>query len=215
MKKILLFLITLFIFSFAKSSFANSQILYQNYQDEINSAQIYLNKLKTLSAKFIQLNPDSTSIVNGEFFLERPGKLLIRYNSPFKMDYFIINENFIQYDYDLDQVTRADTGKSPLNILLYKGVNLQNNKLMDLTNISSEKNFFELYFVNKTEDLSEEVSGLILKFTKLPVELISIKRVDESGKTTELVLSNIQQDRKFDNTIFNFRRPSKKYPTAK
>ncbi len=215
MKKIFVKIITIIILISISNANADNQVLYRNYQDEINTAQIYLNKLKTLSANFIQLNPDNSSIVNGDLYLERPGKLLLRYNKPFKMDYFIIHDNFVQYDYDLDQVTRADASGNPLGILLYKGVNLKNNKLLELTNVSSERDFFELYFVNKTDDLSAEIMGLILKFSKLPMQLVSIKRVDEAGKSTELIFSNVKQDEKFDKSIFNFRRPSQKYPKVK
>ncbi len=213
MKKVLIFVITLF---FSVNSFAQESPKFSARQvDYILQAQSYMNKLEGLKANFIQFNPQDSSIANGELFLKRPGKFLLKYSKPFNIDYYILDGKFIQYDYDLDQVTRADASDSPLNILLYRGIDLRNNPLLLLTNVVEEDKFFTLYFVNKTENLSDEITGLTLKFSKLPIELTGIQRVDAQGNATELTFSSINSREKISDKIFKFKRPTMKYPGVK
>ncbi len=183
--------------------------------DLLHSAQIYMDNLQDVTARFIQFNPENSAIINGELYILRPGKLMMRYLAPYRIDYFIIDDNFVQYDYDLDQLTRADANKSPLNLLLYKGINLADNDLLDLTNIVDKGSYFEVYFTNKTEDLAEEISGLTLKFSKLPTELTGITRVDSQGNSTDLTFSKVRSNVGLESNIFEFERPKPKYPDAR
>lgn len=208
MKNLYLFLIffLLNITNAEAKKFSNDQL------DLLSSAQIYMNNLQDVTARFIQFNPENSAIINGELYILRPGKLMMRYVAPYRIDYFIIDDNFVQYDYDLDQVTRADANKSPLNILLYKGINLSDNDLLELTNIVDKGSFFEIYFTNKTKDLAEEISGLTLKFSKLPIELTGITRVDSQGNATDLTFSKVRSNVGLEEDLFKFERPKAKYP---
>ena len=52
-------------------------------KDDIARVEYYLNSVKTLSADFIQISPDS-SISRGRFYLKRPGRLRFEYDPPSK-----------------------------------------------------------------------------------------------------------------------------------
>lgn len=192
---------------------ANSKTILQLNNNELNLlnlAQDYLDKIKTFKANFIQFNPRA-DIANGTFYLSRPGQLKMSYSSPFRMDYYISNDDLIQYDWDLDQVSRGSAPENPLKVLLYQGVSLKNNDLMEVTQVLDTGKTFNIYLATKSDEITE-ITGMILKFQKLPVELVGIQRLNNEGEKTDVTFSTIEMNKKIDEEVFEFSRPKAKYP---
>src|SRR4051812_8079030 len=80
-KKIILFL-TIYLFTI--TAHTAPPIKYKTnflttYQTELNEIENYLQNIKYLSANFLQKSPDG-NVVEGKFYLARPGKMRIEYN---------------------------------------------------------------------------------------------------------------------------------------
>jgi outer membrane lipoprotein-sorting protein len=188
--------------------FSSEQILL------LNMAQDYLAKIKTLEANFVQINPDNSLVSSGKFLISKPGRLKMSYYSPFKIDYYVSGDNLLQYDHDLDEVTRGEAPENPLKILLYDKVTLANNSLMQVTNIVDEGQSFSVFLVSRTESL-REITGLILKFRKTPIEVMSIQRVDNEGNRTSTDLTAVKLNPVIADEDINFIRPKSAFPKSK
>ncbi|WP_130537749.1 LolA family protein [Thiomicrorhabdus indica] len=71
--------------------------------------QAYVNQLKTFSANFKQVTPESelfqSPVKTGVFELHRPGQLVWEYQKPMGQKILIDGENLWVYDQDLEQLT--------------------------------------------------------------------------------------------------------------
>jgi outer membrane lipoprotein-sorting protein len=186
----------------------------QRQFEVINIVQDYLSKVRSFRANFIQVNPESSLISSGEIIFSKPGKLKMSYSEPFKIDYYINDNNVLQYDHDLDEVTRGEAPENPLKILLYDGVTLVKNDFLSLANVTEDANTINIFMVNKTSDL-KEISGLILKFNKLPFQLSGIERVDNEGQRTETNFTAVQINTEIEDSEFVFRRPRQEFPNSR
>ena len=214
MKKFLL-LLALVIVSVASASSAQTTIKLNKQQlDLLNTAQDYLAKVQTIKANFVQINPSSSVVSSGNIMISKPGKLKMSYSEPYRIDYYINNDSLVQYDHDLDEVTRADAPENPLKVLLYDGITLANNELMNVTNVTDEGKSFTVYLLNKAETV-REISGLILKFKKMPVELFSIGRVDYEGNNTQTNFSAIETNKEISDSEFSFKKQRKAFPNSR
>ena len=50
------------------------------FESDLSQIELYLNNIKNLSAKFVQETSDG-NIAEGKFFLSRPGKMRIEYET--------------------------------------------------------------------------------------------------------------------------------------
>jgi len=185
--------------------------LTKDQQQLIDNAKDYLAKVKTISARFIQTNPGNAEISSGEIFISKPGHLKMSYTEPFQIDYYVNDSDLTQYDHELDEVSRGSAPNNPLKILLYDGVNITNNELMEVTNVTDDGNNFSIYLLTKNKDI-REISGLVLKFRKLPIELAGIERVDSEGNKTETNFSSVEINKEINSSVFNFVKPKAAFP---
>ncbi len=180
----------------------------------INLAQDYLAKVRTLKANFIQVNPRPSMISSGEILLSKPGKLKMSYSKPYKIDYYITGDRLLQYDHDLDEVARGSAPDNPLKILLYDKISLTNNELMNVTHVVDMGQTFNIFMVNRTDNI-RDVTGLILKFRKKPLQLTGVERVDHESNKVETNFTAVTINENIDDSAFVFKRPRKAYPTTK
>ncbi len=212
MNKLLVLIILVFT---STKAFSQEQIRFDSKQVTLlNLAQDYLARVKTVKANFIQVNPESSIVSSGEIYISKPGKLRMSYSSPFGIDYYINDDKILQYDHDLDEVTRGEAPENPLKVLLYDNLTLANNDLMSVTNVVEDGQVFFVFMLNKVEEV-REISGMILKFRKSPVELIGIQRVDYEGNKTETNLTSVTVNQPLDDSKFLFKKPRTAYPSSK
>jgi outer membrane lipoprotein-sorting protein len=180
----------------------------------LNEAQDYLAKIKTFKANFVQINPGTSMVSSGKLLISKPGQLKMAYKEPYRIDYYINDDNLIQYDYDLVEVTRGEAPQNPLKVLLYNDITLSQNDVMNVTNVTDGGKVFDVFLLNKTDDL-REISGLILKFRKFPIDLISIGRVDNEGNNTQTNFSAITINEDIEESEIEFRKQRKAFPNSR
>ena len=176
----------------------------------IKAVNDYLFSIKTAKGSFIQVVPQSSVISNGKIFLSKPGKMALKYSDPFKLDYYVDGADLVQYDHDLDQVGRAKMKNSPIRILLYDGVNLLDNPILQVFNAEEVNGKYKLYMATRDE-LAEDISGLFLEVNKYPLKLESINRVDNEGNFIKMNFSSFNTNIEINDEVFKFTRPKSKY----
>jgi outer membrane lipoprotein-sorting protein len=218
MKKIFFTLLISFLFSNSVNAQESEQkqgkSITQRQVEVLNIVQDYLSKVRSFRANFIQVNPESSLVSSGEIIFSKPGRLKMSYSEPFKIDYYINDNDVTQYDHDLDEVTRGDAPENPLKILLYDGVTLVKNDFLSLSNITEDANTINIFMINKTSDI-KEISGLILKFNKLPLQLSGIERVDNEGQRTETNFTSVNINVDIEDSEFVFRKKRAQFPNSR
>ncbi len=90
----------------------------------------YLNDVRSLRARFLQIAPDG-SLSQGRFFLKRPGRLRFEYDPPTPL--LVITDGIwvIFYDHEIDQVSRVPLSSTPLEVLVRERVDLSRDIQID------------------------------------------------------------------------------------
>lgn len=174
--------------TFAATLPAMAQEPRQLTQDEINlinAISAHNSEVKTMVGRFLQINTQGQKI-EGTFFIQRPGKVLFRYNPPSYEQIVSIGRGFYvvdrkektQYAYPQDKVPLREFLESEINLLRsnivaidqsddYLTLSLQDDTPAGLVTV-------DLVFDKETYDLKQwvltEPSGAQLTFSLFDVE---------------------------------------------
>lgn len=194
-KKIILTIALFFaFFNFASANNSEATIL--------NDIETYLNNIKYLHANFIQDDITNSQLSEGVFYLSRPGKLRIDYQNPFEASLYTYNRTTTYYDKELDEISNIRTASTPLQFLLRKNINFK-DKDFSVTDVEENDNEILVSFVQNNK---EDEGKLVLKFTKNPLSLSSIKLINGLDQEVEMILFNLSTDT-IEDSIFRFKNP--------
>ena len=168
----------------------------------------YLNRLTTLKADFVQINPDGGT-VTGELYYQRPDKMRLDYDPP--SDILIISDGWhiTYYDRRLEQVSHVFPSSTPLGFLLDDEIRLSG----DVTVTEVQRSAGELHITLVQADEPNEGS-IRLSFGEEPLELRRWTLVDAQGLATHVMLERPQTGLSLDRELFRFRNPQF-YPDAR
>jgi outer membrane lipoprotein-sorting protein len=170
-------------------------------KDDIARVEYYLNSVKTLSADFIQISPDS-SISRGRFYLKRPGRLRFEYDPPAPI-LIVADGTYVNYfDVELGQLSQIGVYSTSLGIIVAKKVNL--DERIAVTSVKRDAAVISL----TTIDTEEPGRGtLTLIFSERPLELRKWKIIDPQGLLTTIALDKVSINRELDPGLFIFHQP--------
>src|SRR5260221_7970213 len=83
---------------------------------DIQRIETYLNRLHSLSARFLQVNEDG-GLLRGDFFMERPGKMRFQYDPPATITMVSDGSLVLYYDREVKQSSYVPLSSTPLAIL--------------------------------------------------------------------------------------------------
>lgn len=168
----------------------------------VQKAEAYLNGIKTLQARFAQMNNDGT-ILAGQFYLQRPGRLRFQYDAP-DGDYIVADGLLIHYwDDTAKNYSNAPIGSTLADFLLKKHISLSGE--LNVTSVRRPgENKLVLTVVQRD---NPEAGDLRLLFNENPMQLEKWRITDATGQVTETSLSDVQSGMKLDPTLFRFKPP--------
>ncbi|WP_417320481.1 LolA family protein [Emcibacter sp.] len=180
---------------------APSLVTGEDRTEVITRIEQGLNKVKSLTAQFIQRAPDG-AVSEGTIYLERPGKLRFDYEDD--LPFLIVSDgsmlSFI--DYEVDQVTRWPIGKTPLGILVDDVVSL--TEKVEVPEIIRFAGLLKVPVI----DMDREEQGYItLIFEESTMELRAWEVMDAQGYLTRVALVNPQYNVDIDKDRFTFKDP--------
>lgn len=173
----------------------------------MGQVESYLNGLKTLEARFVQVASNG-DFAEGRLYLMRPGRLRIEYDPP-KPD-LIVSDGFMlmHYDRELKQASHVPLDNTPAGLLVDEKISLNSDKVT-VIGLERDTGAVRLGLV-RTSDPSEGTVTLV--FSEKPLALRKWIVVDAQGIVTTVTLQNPVFGQVLDKAMFYLDVPSDKKP---
>ncbi|MFT2093512.1 MULTISPECIES: LolA family protein [Acidiphilium] len=158
----------------------------------------YLNSLKTVTARFMQVGPDG-SVRTGTAIVQRPGKMRFEYDKP---DPQLLVAGFgllVYHDPQLDQTTNIPLSSTPLGILLAKHITFGGD--VKLLRVSTPPGEIQ---VTLTRAGREAQGHITLVFSTNPIELRQWRLTDAQDRVTQVSLYDLKPAAPFPDKTFEF-----------
>lgn len=173
-------------------------------QDNQDIARIvtYLNGIKTLKARFIQIAPSGASST-GRLWMERPGRMRFEYDPPSPLLLVAGHGLVIYHNSDLDQTTNIPLDKTPLGILLQDNLTLSGD--VTVLQVARDEGAIALV-LERTNSPGDGTLSLL--FADDPLELRGWILRDAQGQETRIALDDLDfADTGFNDGMFTYVDP--------
>jgi outer membrane lipoprotein-sorting protein len=172
----------------------------------LDRVSAYLNGIHVLKSGFIQLGPDG-QLDQGEFLLEKPGKLRFEYNPP-NPTLIVATGGYIYIKNGrLNTVDSYKITDTPLGLLLSDNVDLKTNAAVTGIDVKPD----ELVLHARTFNDRQQQGVITMVFSSPGIELRQWTVKDNQGGTTEFALRNPETTSgPVDETLFD--KPQKDPP---
>jgi outer membrane lipoprotein-sorting protein len=165
----------------------------------LDRVSAYLNGIHLLKSGFIQLGPDG-QLDQGEFLLEKPGKLRFEYNPPNPTLIVATGGKIYIKNGRLNTVDRYDISDTPLGLLLSDNVDLKTNPAVTGIDIRPDA----VVVHARTFNNRQQQGVITMVFSNPGIELRQWTVKDNQGGTTEVALRNLEAaPAAVDETLFS------------
>ena len=171
-------------------------------QADLQRIQAYLNGVRSLHARFLQVAPDGRTS-EGQAWLVRPGRMRFQYDPPAPFLLVAGGGILTFYDSSLKQTSNIPLGSTPLSILLADQVNLASGTLT----VTDFRRLPGQIQVSLTRTASPQEGTLTLIFADPPLTLRQWAILDAQGKRTSVTLYDAQFGGTYDPGLFHFIDP--------
>ncbi len=192
----ILFCLTLVLVCFAG---APSFALTAEESDALKRAEAYLNDIKTLKARFLQVNPDGSS-VEGDVYVSRPGRMRLVYDPPTPMMLVADGAFLIYVDTEMKDASHIDLNDTPAGLLLRENLSFT-DPTVKLGGVKMGPGVVEI-----TAAMAKDPSAgkLTLVFSDKPFELKQWRVLDAQNKEVTVSLFNAQAGVTLDRDLFRY-----------
>lgn len=168
-------------------------------QADVDKANAYLNDVRTLTAKFLQVGPDG-SLAEGELYMRRPGRIRFEYAPPSPL-LIVADGTLLTYlDKELKQVERVPVGSTPLDVFVRDKVTLDSGDAK-ITRIERQPGSLRMTMIDPKKP---KEGSLTLVFTVAPFALKQWEVTDARGQKTTVALSNVVTNVELKQGLFVF-----------
>lgn len=165
----------------------------------VKRAETYLNAVKTLKARFLQVNPDGGSH-EGDFYLSRPGKMRLVYDPPTPMLMVADGVFLIYVDTEMKDASHVGLGDTPAGILLKENLSFT-DPAVKLLGVKLGAGVIEI----TTAMAKDPAAGkLTMVFSDGPLELKQWRVVDPQNKEVTVTLFDAKQGVTLDKALFRY-----------
>lgn len=167
----------------------------------IARVEAYLNGLRTLRARFLQVAQNGAS-AGGTAWISRPGRMRFDYDPPEPLLLVASGGQVLMYDRELRQPTTVPASSTPLGLLLREQIRLSGD--ITVTGMERSGGFLRVS-MHRTGAAAE--GRLTLAFQENPLELRQWAVLDAQGRETRVTLYEVDTATRPDNRIFDFNDP--------
>jgi outer membrane lipoprotein-sorting protein len=165
---------------------------------ELNRIEKYLNGIKTMESRFIQINPDG-SAWNGTLFVRRPGKFRFEYDPPIPHLLIANGSWFFHVDRALKETNVIPLVKTPAQFLVQENISLK--KDFKITKFEEQPGIVQVGLVTRDNpDLGE----VTLTFSDKPLELRKWSVRDVQDNLTQITLQNTRYGVNLNADLFKY-----------
>lgn len=170
-------------------------------QADIAAVETYLNSVKSLEARFLQVDANGNSI-GGNVWMMRPGRMRFEYDPPDKMLLVAGHGLLVYYDPAVKQTTNIFLSSTPLGLLLQDNLKLSGD--VTVTGIARAKGQIQLTLIRTGK---EGGGAITLIFATDPLTLRSWIITDAQGRHTQISLYDVKYGGNYPNSMFTFVGP--------
>jgi outer membrane lipoprotein-sorting protein len=171
-------------------------------QADVQKAEDYLNSIKTLQARFMQVAPDGGT-AEGTVYLSRPGRMRLEYDPPSPVLVVADGTFLIYYDKKLQQTSYLGLDSSPAGVLVQPDVKLNGGDLK-VTKIAHPPGLMDITVTKKSDPAQGHIT---LVFTQSPFQLKQWQVTDQQGQITTVSLFDARSGVSLDKKLFVFNDP--------
>lgn len=162
----------------------------------VRRIEAYLNDLKSVSARFIQISSNG-SLAEGDVNIQRPGRMRFEYDEPVPIVMIANGVTLLYFDKKLKQSTYLPLWKTPLWFLIREKVELHK----DIQILRAQESDSTIQLEIRAEGESDGTQMTLL-FSDNPISLRKWEVVDAQGITTQVSLVNPVYDASIDESVF-------------
>jgi outer membrane lipoprotein-sorting protein len=174
--------------------------LHPAYSDEekgeLDRVSAALNAIHTLKSGFLQIGPDGQA-VQGELYLEKPGKIRFAYNPPSPVLIVATGGTVYVKNARLNTLDHYDLSDTPLGLLLNEKIDLKTNRA-----VMGVDNRDGTIVVRARTSTNRNNSNIALVFDAPSLELRQWTVKDNQGGTTTVALQQPQKDVALEDSLF-------------
>lgn len=186
---------------FAARAQAPASPLTATDRADIARIERYLDTLRSLKARFLQIAPDGGTS-EGNAWLERPGRLRFDYDPPAPFLLVAGHGVVMFHDRKLQQTSNFPVGQTPLGMLLADQPKLSGD--ITVSRIERQPGLIQIAIFRTT---SPGDGSLTLGFADNPLQLRQWSVIDAQRLETRVTLFNIQLGERFDQKLFDVTDP--------
>ncbi len=168
---------------------------------DIARVEAYLESVKTLRARFMQIAPNG-SIAQGMMYMSRPDRMRIEYDGPVPFLLVATGVWLILYDGELQQTSYLPIDSSPAAVLLRDRVDF--SKDLTVRGVERTAGALRLHIV---EDTLLGRGSIYLTFGDQPLKLREWTVIDAQGQATQVALLNPEFGIELDPVLFMYVAP--------
>ena len=185
------------LFSFEAS--AKTDFL-STYKTDLEAVESYLNSISNFSAKFVQKS--SGGIVEGKFYLSRPGKMRVEYLNEPKI-LIVVNGSVLSYkDIELDEVSNISTNTTPASFLTRPNISFA-AKDVEITNVVKTDESITISLIKKNRT---EAGEFTLTFKTSPaLGFAKMQVTNDLGEVTSITLRDVTFPESLSDNLFVIR----------
>ena len=158
----------------------------------------YLNGIKTLQGRFVQIAPDG-NITQGDVYLRRPGRMRFKYDPPTPVLIVADGVWLVLWDKELDQVDRVPLSSTPLAFLIRDKVSFDDPII--IRKIVRQTGLINVTVYDKRR---EDDGDITLIFSDPPLRLRQWVITDPQQLQTRVSLYDIETNLPLDIKLFLF-----------
>ena len=172
-------------------------LILEQYSKELSQIETYLNNIHDLSAKFIQ-ESSGGKIIEGNFFLSRPGKMRIEYLAQPKI-LIIVNGAVLAYqDVELEETSHISTNTTPASFLTRQNISFS-AKDVEITNVKKSADQIKVSLMKKNRKEAGEFS---LIFANNPLRFIKMEVKNDLDQIVTVTLRDLNFSNPLSKNLF-------------
>lgn len=194
--------------SSAQATQDNASFNINDHLPEIKQAESYLNNLDSLKSQFQQIHSADGAISRGMFYLSKPGKLRLDYETPKPVKLYINDTSVVVYNERLDQISYSSIDSLWSKLLQGKDVDLVNGDLLVVNALKTETTFTITVADKKAlREYGPHAHRVSLQFETAPYRLARLQWMEHNGQLTTFNFINPAFDIALDDELFTFTNP--------
>ncbi len=177
------------------------QPLTERDRADIGRVETYLNGLRSLKARFLQIAQNGAA-AEGTCWIVRPNRMRFEYDPPEPLLLVASHGQFFYFDRELKQASTVPVSSTPLGMLLRDTLRLSGDVTVARIERAGGLLRVTIFRTGKAQE-----GRLTLIFSENPMELKQWAVVDAQGRETRVTLSQPEWGGRYDPFIFEFNDP--------